>query len=275
MHAPDLADALLAPARLLVREARHWLPIVIALAMLSALPDVALRALLPELLSVAGSGMLLDVLIASASVLSVAWGMKLILELAAYMLVFVVLADLTAGRTPALGAGLRRLASWRLQGAWVVAGFFEQTAIDLWFVGGGLLLVPFGLVTVAAYEEANGLQAFGRSLALGKVELGRTRAGVRIAVAATVGFAVGTLIQLILSVVSWAVFPSGMGTLILALLGGTLPAGGAGLPAYTGAEAAVSLLLSPLGLLPTVYLMAVQQRTYWQIRGVEVEATAA
>ena len=57
-------------------------------------------------------------------------------ELLALMFAFVILADLSAGRTPDVWAGLRRLASWKLQFAWLVAGVFEQTAISMWFLRG-------------------------------------------------------------------------------------------------------------------------------------------
>ena len=273
MHVPDVLDAILAPLRLLAQTVWRWLPIVVALAMLSALPGIFLQVMAPEALSLLGGWMALDpdLLFTGLMIFVMAWSLKLLLELVAYMLVFIVLADLTAGRPSDLGGGLRRLASWKLQGAWIVAGIFEQTSIDLWFFGGGLLLIPFGLVTVTAYEEANGFTAFGRSLALGKLPLGQTPAGVRIAAAATAGFFVGMVVSGVLGVIEWAVTPSGTGGLLLSLLSGTIPATGFSLPEYGAVDAAIALFLAPFGLLPTVYLMALQQVTYWQVRAVEEE----
>lgn len=277
MHVPDVLDAILAPVRLLAHEVWRWLPIVVALAMLSALPGIFLQVMAPEALSLLGGWMALDpdLLFTGLMIFVMAWSLKLLLELVAYMLVFIVLADLTAGRPSDLGGGLRRLASWRLQGAWIVAGLLEQTAIDLWFFGGGLLLIPFGLVTVTAYEEANGFTAFGRSLALGKLPLGQTPAGVRIAAAATAGFFVGMVVSGVLGVIEWAVTPSGTGALLMSLMSGTIPETGFSLPAYSWVDAAIGLFLAPFGLLPTVYLMALQQDTYWRVRTLEEEQGGA
>lgn len=269
--APALRESILGPARLLVREAHRWLPIVVALAMVSALPEIAVRTFLPEVLSLAGGWTELDsdFLVASLGVLAIMWGLKLIVELATYMLVFVVLADLTAGRAPRLWSGLGRLASWRLQGAWIVAGLVEQTAIDLWFVGAAVLLIPFGLVTVAAYEEDSGLGAFPRSFALGTMKMGPASAGARIAIAVTLCFAISLLLNAIIGLVSFAVSGGGAAAQLLSLLTGTLPADGLTLPVLTRTDAAFSLFFAPLGMLPTVYMMATQQVVYWQARGHE------
>jgi hypothetical protein len=40
-------------------------------------------------------------------------------------------------------------------------------------------------------------------------------------------------------------------------------------------DAAIALFLAPFGLLPTVYLMALQQVTYWQVRTLEEEQGGA
>lgn len=268
MDVPDLAESILAPARLLVREARHWLPIVAALAMVAALPGVVIQTFAPEALSLLGGWAELDfdVLLAGLSVIVVMWGLQLILQLVGYMLVFVVLADLTAGRRPDLLAGLRRLASWRLQGVWLLAALFEQTAIDLWFVGGAFLLVPCGLVTIAAYEEATGFQAFSRSFELGTMEMGPARPGVRIAVAVTLGFAVGLLVSGLVSLASCVASGGGGASPVFALLSGNLSLESLTLPAYGWTDAAAAVLLAPLGMLPTVYMMATQQVVYWQAR---------
>ncbi|MDP2309204.1 MAG: hypothetical protein Q8P18_24485 [Pseudomonadota bacterium] len=268
MDVPSLGESILAPARLLVEQAGRWLPIVVALAMVSALPEIVVQTYLPEALSFAGGWTEIDVdfIIASAGTLAIMCGMKLVLELVAYMLVFVVLADLTAGRTPRLWSGLGRLASWRLQGAWIVAGFFEQTAIDLWFLGAALLLIPFGLVTVAAYEEASGFKAFPRSLKLGTMDMGPAKVGVRIAIAVTLGFAISLLLSALVWLVSFVTSAGGAASPLFSILSGTLPDGGFALPAFGWKDAAKTLLLSPLAMLPTVYMMATQQVVYWQAR---------
>ena len=83
MHVPDVLDAILAPVRLLAHEVWRWLPIVVALAMLSALPGIFLQVMAPEALSLLGGWMALDpdLLFTGLMIFVMAWSLKLLLEL--------------------------------------------------------------------------------------------------------------------------------------------------------------------------------------------------
>jgi hypothetical protein len=270
----DIADtgllpALVAPARLLARHIGRWLPLVGVLAMVSALPIAFLRVVLPDALSLLAGSLDEDALLVALAALSTLLLMRLVIELASFMFAFVILADLTAGRPPDLLAGLRRLASWRLQGAWLVAGFAEQAAISLWFVGGGAVLVPFGLVTTAAYEEGTGFGAFQRSLQLGTLRTGpgaMDQPGRRLAVAVTAAFFVGFLVNTAYTLLSFATLLSGPSSLDLLISGRALDNLGALLPAYGASDIVIGMVLAPLALLPTIYMMTAQQMLYWQGR---------
>ncbi|MSP54017.1 MAG: hypothetical protein EXR69_00170 [Myxococcales bacterium] len=263
-------------ARLLVGQVRHWLPMVAVLAMIGALPEALIEHYLPDMAT------LLHVLIsmdtedvaAAAGMVVLLLSLKFVVTLVALMFAFVILADLSAGRTPDVWAGMRRLASWRLQFAWLLAGVFEQTAISLWFMGGALLLVPVGLATTVAYEEDNGFQSFPRALRLGLLEMGSARPGVRIAIAVTLGFLLGAVVSGVISVVSCATSAASVGPAVFDLLKtvqtGQLPTlPGGGLPADSGlgwGRVLFVVLVSPVAVLPTVFMITVQQLTYWQAR---------
>lgn len=267
---------------LLWREARHWLPIVAVLAMIAALPEALLQLYMPDPMAMISEVLEMDVdmLIAGLGAISILLMLQLVIQLLGLMFAFVILADLSAGRTPDVWAGLRRLASWKLQFAWLVAGLFEQTAISLWFLGGGLLLLPLGLATTTAYEEDNGFTSFSRSIHLGMLEMGVAKPGTRIAVAVTLGFFVGFLVTALISLISCATSAAsaapGLLEFYTALQLGEIPE----IPAspahrYGWLNVAMDLVLAPLGMLPTVFMMTVQQMTYWQARRFEAASAAA
>ena len=266
---------MLAPLQLLHRELRHWLPMVVVLSMLSVVPETLLATVVPDPLAMVSGGADLDpevMLSALAAFLGVA-AAKMLVQLVTLMIAFVVLADLTAGRAPNVWAGLARLGSWRLQGAWIVAGMFEQIAISLWFLGGGAVLIPLGLVTTAAYEEASGFAAFTRSNELGRLHVSSGTfgpAGTRLAVGVTLAFALWFLCDSLIGLASCAgsIFSMSSaleGRSVESILAGT---GAPVLPAHTGFDVAMDLLLAPLALMPTIYMMTLQQITYWQARTV-------
>lgn len=275
---PDagIVGTILDALTLLAAQARHWLPIVAILAMVAALPEAIIEHYLPDASSLVGSLVTADpeLILAGLGTVLLLLATKLLIELVALMFAFVILADLSAGRTPDTWGGLRRLASWKLQFAWLVAGIFEQTAISMWFMGGTLLLLPVGLATTVAYEEDNGFQSFPRALQLGLMEMGPARPGIRIAAAVTAGFFVGFVISTLVSVVSCATTAAaegpGLFDLYNTLQGGGMPTE---IPAAASSSSwlgpVVGVLLSPLAMLPTVFMITVQQMTYWQARRFE------
>lgn len=259
-----LLDAVIAPVGLLARTAVRWLPLVATLAVVATLPKVFVSLALPDAVAAMGGLQELDadLALSALGVLLVLYGLKLVIELLALMFAFVILADITAGRRSDIWAGLRRLASWKLQFAWLFAGLFEQLAISLWFLGGGLVLVPFGFVTTAAYEEGSGFAAFGRSMTLGLGANG-DRPGLRVAIPVTIGFLAFFLVQSLVSVVSWVFAPSDASASLLALVTGGADVDLARLvPSYGGGDVVMDLLLAPVAMLPTVYMITVQQLGY-------------
>ncbi len=281
---PGIAGTVLDALRLLSSQVRHWLPIVAALSMIAAVPEAVIEHYIPDPMTMMSTLAQMDVqlILAGLGTVLVLLALKLLVELVALMFAFVILADLSAGRTPDIMQGMRRLASWKLQFAWLAAGVFEQTAISMWWLGGTLLLLPIGLVTTVAYEEDSGFAAFPRALHLGLMEMGPARPGMRIAVAVTIGFFVGFVVSTIISFVSCATSAatSGPGLLDMytTLQGGAIPTATPGPTGTTGAEwlgTAFNILLSPLAMLPTVFMMTVQQMTYWQARRFEEGSTAA
>lgn len=271
-----LGPTLLEPARLLVRTADRWLPWVGGIAMVGALPEIAIQLALPDVMRGLGSmdaiaSMDTELVLAALYAVMVLLLFKLIFELASLMMAFVILADITSGRPPGLWSGLKRLASWRLQFAWLFAGMLEQMAISLWFVGGALLLVPFGLATTSAYEENNGFGSFGRSLRLGQIgaPIGH---GFRVAAGVTVGFFVAFLLRTLVSLASCAVSASHYRTSIVALLtGGDLDLSALSVPSFGPVDIFFALILAPIAVLPTVYMITVQQMAYWAARKDEAE----
>lgn len=268
-----IAGTVMDAARLLVNEVHHWLPVVAVLAMIASVPEALLEHYLPDAGALLGEVAQMDTetLLAGLGMALVVLGLGLVIQLLALMLAFVILADLSAGRTPDILQGLRRLASWKLQFVWLAAGLFEQTAISMWFLGGALFLLPIGLVTTVAYEEDSGFAAFPRALQLGLMEMGPARPGMRVAVAVTIGFFVGFLVNMLISFVSCATTAASSGPGLFdfytTLQGGGLPVVP---PAASGAAswlgAVFTVLLSPIAMLPTVFMMTVQQMTYWQAR---------
>jgi hypothetical protein len=273
-----LLDTTLAPARLLVREVRHWLPLVTVLAMVSAGPEILVKSILPDAGALLGgfTTLDLDLLVSGLGAVMILLGVKFLVELVTFMFAFVILADLTAGRTPDLRAGLRRLASWRLQGVWLLAGVLEQTAISMWWLGGTFLLLPFGLVTTAAYEEDSGFKAFPRSVDMGLKQAGpggMDRPGMRLAVAVTAGFFVGFVVSSLLSVASCVATAATSGAALWgALSSGQAPDGSLTMPGYGPVDIVMDLVFSPVAMLPTIYMMTVQQMTYWDVRRAEQHA---
>ncbi len=273
-----IPGTILDAAGLLVREARHWLPIVAVLSMIAALPEAVIEHYMPDLGSLLQTLLKVDVqaIVDGLVVALLLFAMKLLIELVALMFAFVILADLSAGRTPDIAGGMRRLASWRLQFAWLVAGIFEQAAISGWYAGGTLLLLPVGLATTVAYEEDNGFQSFPRAFHLGLLEMGPARPGIRIAAAVTVGFVVGAVVSLLISVVSCAgsaaVSAPAYLDMYTALQAGHTPdlaTLGSSESGSSWAPAVFDVLLAPINILPSVYMITVQQMTYWQARRFE------
>jgi hypothetical protein len=156
---------------------------------------------------------------------------------------------------------------------WIVAGIFEQIAISLWFLGGGAVLIPLGLVTTAAYEEDSGFAAFKRSNELGRVRLASGTlgpAGTRLAIGVTLGFGVWFLCDSLIGLASCAgslfsLSSALQGQSVESILAGT---GSVVVPAHSAFDVAMDVLLAPLALLPMIYMMTLQQITYWQARAV-------
>ena len=89
------------------------------------------------------------------------------LQLVAILWAFLVLADVAASRDINLRAGLRRTLSLPLQFSWLLSMFIVNCATSTWWLGGCLLLLPFGFAVVDAYETGSGMGAFRRSIRLG------------------------------------------------------------------------------------------------------------
>lgn len=271
---PTFFTAIVQPLELLVKHAGRWAPLVVGFSMVAAIPEILVHVYAPQAMSLIGGGSLLDsdMLVSALLAVLVLIGAKFVVEFATFMFVFIILADITAGRPSDLGQGLRRLASWRLQLVWLVAGLFEQTAISLWFLGGALLLVPVGLVTTAAYEEDSGMAAFGRSMRLGMPGEGRPMGqwpATRLAVAVTVGFVGGAALNGAVAAASFATSGVGDPGALATLLNGGMPDLSTLLPAYGPLNAVMDLILAPIALLPTIYMMTAQQLTYWETRRAE------
>jgi hypothetical protein len=271
-----MIDAVIAPARLLIRHMSQWLPIVAVLAVFAALPEAMISYFGKDLLPLVTSSLAmgdLTLIFGSASLVVVLILFGFVIELLAYMLVFVILADISAGREVSLWEGSKRLASLRLQAAWLVAGVFEQIAISLWFIGGAVWMWPLGMVTTAAYEEESGFGAFKRSVDLGLHKDGPgffDRPGLRIAVPITLamagGFAIRTVIELVSCVASAGAAAPALIKLLQTLQSGAIPTELPELPGGGPVDIVLTLFFAPLGLIPTVYMMAVQQTAYWQAR---------
>lgn len=257
--------SLMAPLSLLMKERRHWLPLVVALAMFRALPEIFFRFYLPDTFAVLTtvSDLNTNMMLAGVLALGVLLSIQLLIELVCLMFAFVILADITAGRSQDLSLAMRKLASWRLQGVWLVAGLFEQAAMSLWYLGGGALLVPTGMVTTASYEEGTGMQAFQRSYELGMAEQNGSRPGVRIAVGTTLAYLLNFLVTGVFSVFAILKY----WPMLMQMLGGELPP--LDLLHYSWGEAVEDLVLSPIGMMPAIYMMCLQQVTYWEARRFE------
>lgn len=264
-----MRSAILDPVRLLAATASRWLPLVAVFSMIGAVPEVYIRANAADLFHNldGGSFVDLDLAMAALGVLLVVLLGKLLVELVALMFAFVILADVTAGRPSDLVAGIRRLASWRLQVSWLVSGMFEQAAISTWFIGGALLLVPFGFATTAAYEEGSGLAALGRSVHLG-VGVPGDRPGLRVAVPVTLGFLASAAIQSMITFASCTLSPATAEPNPAAILSGKFDLASL-LPPFGPIDAVMMFALAPLTMLPTVYMITVQQMGYWAARRAE------
>jgi hypothetical protein len=268
-------ESLLAPLRLLGREWLRWFPLVALLSMIAELPEMLLKFYMPGILSMLPSMVDLGTQVMAGALLmvSVLLAMKLLIELVALMFAFAVLADLSAGRDPDFWGAMRRLASWKLQFVWIVAGLFEQTAMSMWYMGGATVLIPVGLVTPVAYEEDNGFAAFSRSYALGMTEKNGSRPGTRIAIGTTLAFFLGFLLNSAVGLLTMASTLFSAGPSLLTLLQGNLPDSGLELLHYSFFDAFLDLALSPLGMLPTVYMMTLQQMVYWEAKRGETTET--
>ncbi|GDX80126.1 hypothetical protein LBMAG42_19370 [Deltaproteobacteria bacterium] len=158
---------------LLARSATSWLFPVVILACLGAVPEAYLEYHAQELVILLTGPGGIDLALGGGALLllCVLLG-QLVLQLIGLLWAFIVLADVAAGRPVDLRAGLRRTLSWRLQLSWLVSTLIVGSATGGWWMGGCLLLLPFGFAVVDAYEAGSGLGAFGRS-----VRMGLTKAG--------------------------------------------------------------------------------------------------
>lgn len=198
--ASSVSNALNATLTTLARGAAQWLPVALVFGWASAVPGVVVERMVPAYASlllqpwgVDPNALMGLLLLALVGVLC-----QLILQLLALLLLYIVAADLVAGRPLDLRAGLRRTLGWRLQFSWLLSSVLYSTATRLWFLGGCLLFVPYGMAVPDAYEADSGLRAFPRAQRLGALRIGGGRGpqpGWTLAGASTVlllGFALGS-----------------------------------------------------------------------------------
>lgn len=170
MGAPvsDTVTAFQASFSLLGRSANRWLLPVVLLSWFGAIPEVMTEYYLTDILSLlTGPGDFEAIFAGGALLLALVLLAQLVLQLVALLWAFLVLADMAAGREVNLRAGLRRTLSWRLQFSWLLSLLLVSVGTSLWWIGGCILLLPYGLAVVDAYETDSGMSAFGRSVRLG------------------------------------------------------------------------------------------------------------
>ncbi len=176
--ASSVTRALDATFSLLTRQAMAWLPVALGLGWLSALPGALVERWIPDylpMLTARYGGLDPNALMGGLILTLVVVLVQLIVELVALVVLYIVLADLAAGREVSIVAGLKRTLAWRLQVSWLFSSILYTTATRLWFIGGCILFVPYGLAIPDAYEAGSGLGAFGRSHALGNLRIGGGR----------------------------------------------------------------------------------------------------
>lgn len=158
---------------LLGRSATHWLFPVVILACLGAVPEAYIEYHAADLIQLLTGPGGIDVALGGGALLllCVLLG-QLVLQLVGLLWAFIVIADVAAGRPVDIRAGLRRTLSWRLQLSWLLSTLIVASATGGWWMGGCLLLLPFGFAVVDAYESGSGMGAFGRSVKLGLTRIG-------------------------------------------------------------------------------------------------------
>lgn len=162
------------------RSITGWILPIVLMGWLAALPDAYTRRHIGDILDLVlgPNGVDLEMASGLGYAALVAELGKLILDLVALQWAFTVMADVAAGRPVSLFGGLRRMASWKLQFSWLVSGTLVSIGTGVWYVGGCLLLLPFGFAVAEAYEQQNGMGAIKESARLGFLK-GPT--GVRLA----------------------------------------------------------------------------------------------
>lgn len=158
---------------LLARSATSWLFPVVILACLGAVPEAFLEYHAQELVILLTGPGGIDLALGGGALLLLCILLgQLVLQLVGLLWAFIVIADVAAGRPVDIRAGLRRTLSWRLQLSWLVSTLIVGSATGGWWMGGCLLLLPFGFAVVDAYESGSGLGAFGRSVKMGLTKVG-------------------------------------------------------------------------------------------------------
>lgn len=211
--ASSVTRALNATFATLARGATQWVPLALVLGWLAALPGALAERMVPEYVGYVlqpwgvDPNALMALLIVALVVLLV----QITVELVALALLYIIAADLVAGRPLDLLAGLRRTLAWRLQVSWLVSSVLYSTATRLWFLGGCLLFVPYGFAVPDAYEQGSGLGAFGRARRLGNLRIGGGRGpqpGWTLAGASTVLLLLFAVLSVGLSIVSSFLAPT-------------------------------------------------------------------
>ncbi|MSQ02469.1 MAG: hypothetical protein EXR71_11360 [Myxococcales bacterium] len=281
--------ALSATVRTLAAGAGVWLPLLLLLGWVSALPGAVAERFLADVLRslISPYGLDVNLLFGIALAAMVVMLLQLIVQLVALVLAFIAVADLVAGRPVDIRAGLRRTLAWRLQFSWLVSGVIFSTATGLWFIGGCVIFLPYGLAIVDAYESGSGLAAFGRSSRLGTVPLGgpgSAQPGWSVAGASTVLMLAFFVLSGTLTVVSSALSPSldldALSTAVMGMDPGrpermlldVLPTL---VPRPTWFQTAWTVLQAPLPLLREVAVLTVGLVVYHHATAAEMERRAA
>ncbi len=281
--------ALSATVRLLAAGAGAWLPLLLILGWLSAVPEAVGQRFLPDVLRyvVTPYGLDENLLLGVALGAMIVVLLQLIVRLIALVLVFIVIADLAAGRPVDIRAGLRRTLAWRLQFSWLLSSVIFSAATGLWFIGGCIIFLPYGLAIADAYETDSGLAAFGRSSRLGTMRVGgpgSAQPGWSLAGASTVlmlGFFVATgTLAIVGSIVSPSLDLGALGTALMGadptrperLILEVLPTL---IPTPTWLQTVWSVLQGPIPVLREVVVLTVGLVVYQHAIAAEAERRAA
>ncbi len=287
--ASSILSALSTTVRLLVSGAAVWLPTLLVLGFIGAVPGAAAERFLPDVMRylVSPYGLDVNLLFGVAMGAMIVVLLQLVVQLVALVLAFIVIADLAAGRAVDLRAGLRRTLAWRLQFSWLLSSVIFSTATGLWFIGGCIIFLPYGLAIADAYETNSGLAAFGRSSRLGTVRLagpGSAQPGWSLAGASTVLMLAFFVVTGTLTVVNSLLSPSldldALSTAVMGMDPGrpermlldVLPTL---IPRPTWLQTAWTVLQGPLPLLREVAVLTVGLVVYHHATAAEMERRAA